>query len=135
MSTKYLEDKNVFYLQTAPDSSYGCSVDEAPKIVVGDLLKEIKAKLLGTSCFGIRNLARILKSMDVRGNCKLDVDEFRWGLMDYGIQVTKEEAAELLKKFDPDSCGTVHWSSFMDSMRIPLNEKRTECIKKLYEMI
>jgi hypothetical protein len=35
----------------------------------------------------------IFKAMDNNGNRLLDVDDFRWGLIDYGIQITKEEAA------------------------------------------
>jgi len=31
--------------------------------------------------------------MDQKGDSNLDVDDFRWGLMDFGIQVSKEEAA------------------------------------------
>jgi hypothetical protein len=30
--------------------------------------------------------------MDINGNAMLDVDDFRWGFLDFGIQVTKEEA-------------------------------------------
>jgi hypothetical protein len=30
--------------------------------------------------------------MDNNGNSLLDVDDFRWGLMDYGISISKEEA-------------------------------------------
>jgi hypothetical protein len=30
--------------------------------------------------------------MDDNGNRQLDVDDFRWGFIDYGFQLSKEEA-------------------------------------------
>lgn len=32
----------------------------------------------------------------------MDVDDFRWGLMDFGVQVSKDEALEILNKFSKD---------------------------------
>jgi hypothetical protein len=29
--------------------------------------------------------------MDSKGDHKLDVDDFRWGLLDYGIEISKEQ--------------------------------------------
>lgn len=34
--------------------------------------------------------------MDNNSNHLLDVDDFRWGLKDYGIEITKEEASQIL---------------------------------------
>lgn len=50
-------------------------------------------------------MARIFKAMDNNGNGLLDVDDFRWGLMDYGVSLTKEEAQQVLKHFDRDGNG------------------------------
>jgi len=52
----------------------------------------LKSKILDRSPFGVRGLSRIFKAMDIKGDGNLDVDDFRWGLMDFGVQVTKEEA-------------------------------------------
>ena len=59
------------------------------------------------SAFGIRGLARIFKAMDENGNKQLECDDFRWGLMDYGVSVTKEEASEILNHFDKNGDGKV----------------------------
>jgi Ca2+-binding EF-hand superfamily protein len=56
--------------------------------------------------------------MDQRGDHKLDVDDFRWGLLDFGIQVTKEEAQELLNRFDADKNGTVNFDEFMSAIKV-----------------
>jgi len=44
------------------------------------------------SSFGVRALDRIFKAMDVDGSKDLDADDFRWGLLDFGIQISKEES-------------------------------------------
>jgi len=55
------------------------------KFTIEDLIREIKSKIVERSSNGIRGIARIFKAMDDNGNKKLDVDDFRWGLIDYGI--------------------------------------------------
>jgi hypothetical protein len=49
------------------------------------LIDDIKEKIVSRSSNGIRGIARIFKAMDNNGNKLLDVDDFRWGLLDYGI--------------------------------------------------
>ena len=56
--------------------------------------------------------------MDVKGDCNLDVDDFRWGLMDFGIQVTKDEAAEVLKYFDKDGNGMVKFGEIVKTLKV-----------------
>ena len=73
------------------------------------------------SAFGIRGLARIFKAMDENGNKKLDVDDFRWGLMDYGVNVTKEEATEILNHFDRNGDGNVNFDEFLVCLRVSKN--------------
>jgi hypothetical protein len=56
------------------------------------LIKEIKSKIVDRSANGIRGISRIFAAMDNNGNKLLDVDDFRWGLKDYGVSINKEEA-------------------------------------------
>ena len=73
------------------------------------------------SAFGIRGLARIFKAMDENGNKKLECDDFRWGLMDYGVSVTKEEATEILNHFDRNGDGRVDFDEFLVCLRVSNN--------------
>lgn len=74
--------------------------------------------------------------MDQRGDHKLDVDDFRWGLLDFGIQVTKEEAQELLNRFDADKNGTVNFDEFMSAIKGgDLTQSRLALIRKAYEKL
>ena len=87
--------------------------------------------------FGLKNLTRIFAAMDSKGDHKLDVDDFRWGLLDYGIEISKEEATEMQPHFDNDNCGRINWTEFVKTIRggVVLNEARTNCIKKAYEAL
>ena len=39
---------------------------------------------------------------DEKNSSVLECDDFRWGLLDYGIQITKEEANEIMNYFDSE---------------------------------
>ena len=67
---------------------------------------------------GIRGIARIFKAMDDNGNKMLDVEDFRWGLIDYGISITKEEAVMVLNHFDRDKNGQVDFNEFLHALRV-----------------
>jgi len=56
--------------------------------------------------------------MDENGNRKLECDDFRWGLMDYGVSVSKEEAAEILTHFDKNGDGCVDFGEFLVTLRV-----------------
>jgi len=85
----------VFYIQTAPDASYARPIEELTKFDVKDALKDIKSRLYERSPFANRALTAIYQAMDTKGDHLLDVDDFRWGLIDYGVQISKEDAQEL----------------------------------------
>lgn len=133
--SKFQEDRNVFFIQHSSDASYGRAIEDLSKFDVQDLIKDIKAKILQRSAFGIRALARIFKAMDENGNRKLECDDFRWGLMDYGVSVTKEEAAEILTHFDKNGDGRVDFDEFLVTLRGDLNQTRTDVIRKAFDKL
>ena len=68
--------------------------------------------------------------MDKRGDCCLDVDDFRWGLLDYGIEISKEEAQEMSPHFGGNN--SIHWGKFLSAMRQPVSDAKLAAIKKCY---
>ena len=63
-------------------------MEELSAFSIEDLINEVKSKLLSRSSGGIKGIARIFKAMDDNGNRQLDVDDFRWGFIDYGFNLT-----------------------------------------------
>ena len=93
LPTKFQEDQNVFYFVTSPSPAYAQPIEALNSFTIDDLIREVKAKIIERSANGIRGIAKIFKAMDENGNHMLDVDDFRWGLKDYGITLSKEEAS------------------------------------------
>lgn len=133
--TKYQGDENYFMICTAPDPSYAVPIEGDEEYTFEDLLKDIKNRLLERSSFGIRGLSRIFKIMDDNGNHQLDVDDFRWGLIDFGITITKGEAAQIMKHMDRDGNGTVDFDEFMRFLRGDLNDFRKNLINQAYDKL
>lgn len=116
--SKFQEDQNVFYFVTAPAASYAVPIEELNKFTIDDLIKEIKSKIVERSANGIRGIARIFKAMDENGSRTLDVDDFRWGLKDYGVTISKEEAQQVLDHFDRDRNGQVDFNEFLRAIKV-----------------
>ena len=136
LATKFQEDQNIFYLISAPSEAYSQPVEVLNKFTIDDLIKEIKEKIVERSgAGGIRGMTRIFKAMDNNKNGLLDVDDFRWGLMDYGISVSKEDGVAVLKHFDRDGNGQVDFKEFIRTIRGDLKASRKVIIREAYEKL
>lgn len=129
--TKFQHVNNVFFLQCSPDHSYARPIEDLSKVDIKDVLKDIKMKICDKSLYGLRKLCRIYSSMD-DGSHNLDVDDFRWGLIDLGIQVSKDEAQEICNNFDRDGCGKVHFDEFLKCLKGNMNATRMDCVNKAF---
>ena len=131
-ATKFQSDENMWMFVTAPDPSYSAPVEEEAEYTVDDLVRDIKKKLLERGSYGIRGLARVFKNMDDKGDRKVDVEDFRWGLVDYGISITKDQASQVLTRFDRDKDGTVCFDEFLRFLKGDINEFREKLIRLAY---
>ena len=89
-------------------------------------MKDLKSKISMRSIYGLKALTKIFKAMDQRGDGNLDCDDFRWGLMDFGVQVSKDEAAELLNVFTVDGGQSVNFAKFLDSFRVSFKNLKSK---------
>jgi Ca2+-binding EF-hand superfamily protein len=111
-------------------------MEELNKFTIQDMIREIKAKIYERSASGgLRGLSKIFKAMDNNNNGKLDLDDFRWGLMDFGLQLTKEEAKQVLDHFDRDGNGQVDFNEFLGTLRGPLPESRKKIVRAAYDKL
>lgn len=121
---------------TAPDPSFAQAVDGAyGSYDINTLIKDIKAKIIERSSNGIKGISRIFKAMDDNGNHQLDTDDFRWGLIDYGITITKEEASQVMTAFDRDKNGTIDFDEFIIAIRGEINDFRKSLIRRAYNKL
>jgi len=48
----------------------------------------------------------------------LDVDDFRWGFIDFGYNLSKEEAREIVNAFDKSKNGQINYEDFINALRV-----------------
>lgn len=99
------------------------------------MINDIKEKVKGRGSLGVRGLSRMFKILDNNGNRQVDFNEFFWGMRDFGISVTEEEAKSVLAAFDRDHSGTVNFDEFLRALRGDLNESRVALIRKAYQKL
>ena len=56
--------------------------------------------------------------MDDNKNKKLDFEEFKKGVTEYGLNYSKEEARELFNLFDKDKSGQIDFEEFLEQLRV-----------------
>ena len=93
-------------------------MEELEAFSIEDLVTEVKNKILHRSSGGIKGIARIFRAMDDNGNRQLDVEDFRWGFIDYGFNLSQEEAQHLVTHFDRDGNGTVSYDEFLRALKV-----------------
>lgn len=127
--TKFQLDYNVFYLQTAPEKNLDRPIEELSKFDIQQLLNDLNQRIFELKDDPISALTRIFNDMDVKGEEKVEIDDFRWGLIDFGIQITKDEANELVKYFNKDQSSLINYKeflSYLESQAPAKNEDKPE---------
>lgn len=58
--------------------------------------------------------------MDDNKNKKLDYDEFRKGISEYGLNYSNDEMRELFNHFDKDKSGHIDFEEFLEKLRVSI---------------
>ena len=58
--------------------------------------------------------------MDDNKNRKLEFDEFRKGVNEYGLNYSKEEIKDIFDRFDKDHSGTLDFDEFLENLTVSL---------------
>ena len=66
------------------------------------------------------------------GNRKLDPEEFRVGMAEHGVHVTKPEISALLKYLDTDGDGNINFDEFLAGIRGRMNAHRQETTDRAF---
>jgi Ca2+-binding EF-hand superfamily protein len=70
------------------------------------------SKCISYFCF---SLFRIL---DDDSNRKLNMDEFKKGISEYGLNLSKPEIEQLFRQFDVDNNGSIDFDEFLRRLRV-----------------
>eukprot|EP00949_MAST-11_sp_MAST-11-sp1_P002871 g2871.t1 len=91
--------QNQWVIVTAAEPNAAVDSRSFTQISTDIVLQRIRAGL-GATAGGVDGLLSGFRVMDDRGNGCLDREDFRWGLSDYGINLTDEEFDILHRSFD-----------------------------------
>ena len=56
--------------------------------------------------------------MDSSGNNKLEAEEFRQGLGDFGIDITPEDCQQMMNKMDSNHDGSIDFQEFLRALKV-----------------
>ena len=60
----------------------------------------------------------MFRIFDDNGNRKLDFEEFKYGLNDYGVKLTDDECRELFAHFDVNGDGAILFDELLKAIRV-----------------
>jgi hypothetical protein len=88
------------------------------KFNVEDLISDIRNRISHVSSTGFDQLHEIFNAIDEQNTKQLDADDFRWGFIDFGFNLSKEEAEQLVNAFDKKKSGTINYEDFLNVLRV-----------------
>mmetsp|Transcript_30404 Transcript_30404/g.39238 ORF Transcript_30404/g.39238 Transcript_30404/m.39238 type:complete len:568 (-) Transcript_30404:239-1942(-) len=83
----------------------------------------------------VRGLRRSFRIMDDGRDGKLDREDFKWGLKDYGVHLTDKQFDILLDYFDDNKDGLISINEFLNGIRGPMNQRREDLVRIAYERL
>lgn len=99
------------------------------------MIQDIKETLKSRGAMAIRGLGRVFRILDDNRNRQIERNELMWGLKDFDIHLSEEQADVLLTHFDRDGSGTIDFDEFLVALRGDLNDNRKAWIRKAYDKL
>jgi len=72
---------------------------------------------------------------DRNKNKRLDVDEFKRMIREYGLGLSATETETLFNSFDYDGIGSINYEEFLRILRGPMSDKRKNAVLKLFDTL
>ena len=84
---------------------------------------------------GIRSVTRLFSIMDENGDKRLSKEELKYGLRDYGIELSPVELEQVFLYFDKYGKGYIDLSEFLMGIRGELSGRRKKFIKMAFDTL
>ncbi|CAG5114128.1 Oidioi.mRNA.OKI2018_I69.chr2.g8198.t1.cds [Oikopleura dioica] len=97
-----------------------------------DPLEKLRLQCLSRGSSGIKGLGRTFRIMDDDGNKKIDFQEFKRGLRDYGVDLEPDEITEMYSRMDRDGSGSLDFDEFLIALRPPMSKNRKSLIAQAF---
>lgn len=103
---------------------------------VGDIVEKVRRKIVergGSN--GIRSISKLLSIMDDNGDKRLSKEELRYGLRDYGVDLTPTEMEQVFLFFDRDGNGFIDCTEFLVGLRGDLSQRRKKFVRLAFDVL
>ena len=127
--------ENVWRIFTSESPDQAEEKEEVRVLPPEAILAGVKKTLLERGAYGIRGLAKVFKNMDDNGNRLLEPEDFKWGLINYGIYLKDEELRSLMQAFDRNGDGVVNFDEFLTTLKGQINQRRLSLVALAYEKL
>ncbi|RYG62823.1 DUF4496 domain-containing protein, partial [archaeon] len=108
----------------------------AKALNVNDIVNKVRTKIIergGSN--GIRSVAKLLSIMDDNGDKRLNKEELRYGLRDFGIDLTPTELEQVFMYFDRDRNGFIDLTEFLVGIKGDINERRRSIVRQAFNLL
>lgn len=113
--TRYHQDQNVWMFETAPNPGYMQDIETLQKFNVSEVLNDIANFLKEKS--SIEALKKVFTTIDEKGEKHVDAEDFRWGMIDLGYNLSKREADEIILYYDDTGMNVLFYETFIESLQ------------------
>ena len=101
-----------------------------------DIVDKVKAAIIRRSgSDGIQAVSRVLRLMDDSGDKRLSKSELKYGLRDFGIDLSNDQIGRIMQYFDRDHDGTISFDEFLRGLAPPLNESRLDMVQQAFDIL
>jgi Ca2+-binding EF-hand superfamily protein len=73
--------------------------------------------------------------MDNNGDKKLSKEELKYGMRDYGIELSPNELEQIFLYFDKNGDGSIDVSEFLVAIRGEMNDRRKKCVRMAFNIL
>ncbi|XP_034115685.1 calcyphosin-like protein [Drosophila nasuta] len=100
-----------------------------------DSIYKLRLQCFSRGATGILGLARAFRVMDDDGSKTLNLEEFKKGIIDIGLDVNESDIDDMFKRFDTDNNGTINMTEFLVKLRPPMSASRLDIIAKAFNKL